>query len=138
MTDKRKEAFQILLAIDGKRSFSVDRLFALLELIQGTGSISKAAADLGASYRYAWGLIQDGERELDIDLVIRQAGGAEGGGTTLTDAGKRLLAHYRSLKQEIDSQLADLLAPQEAEVQSSRYENQIHQREHFLLLASTI
>lgn len=26
MTDKRKEAFQILLAIDGKRSFSVDRL----------------------------------------------------------------------------------------------------------------
>ncbi|MDW7672457.1 MAG: substrate-binding domain-containing protein [Bacillota bacterium] len=138
MTDKRKEAFQILLAIDGKRSFSVDRLFALLELIQGTGSISKAAADLGASYRYAWGLIQDGEKELGIDLVIRQAGGAEGGGTTLTDAGRRLLDHYRSLKQEIDSQLADLLAPQEAEGQSSRYENQIHQREHFLLLASTI
>jgi tungstate transport system substrate-binding protein len=138
MTDKRKEAFQILLAIDGKRSFSVDRLFALLELIQGAGSISKAAADLEVSYRYAWGLIQDGERELDIDLVIKQAGGSEGGGTTLTDAGKRLLDHYRTLKQDIDIQLSDLLAPLAEEAQADQKGTKITSREHFLLLASTI
>ena len=136
MTDKRKEAFQILLAIDGKRSFSVDNLFNLMDQILTTGSISRAAAELKVSYRYAWGLIQDAEKELEMDLVIKQVGGSEGGGTTLTEPGKKLLNHYKSIKLDIDSQLTDLLSPDRAGAAESV--PPAGNSEHFLLMATTI
>ena len=137
MADKRKEAFQILLAIDGKRSFSVDNLFMLLDQIQVTGSISKAAAELEVSYRYAWGLIQDAERELAMELVVKQVGGFEGGGTHITEKGSRLLNHYQSLKQDIDTQLAGLLTPEENS-EPWPVPGKGFGHDHVLLMASTI
>jgi len=136
--NKRKEEFQILLAIDGRRSFSVDRLFALLEQIEKTGSISKAAANIDASYRYAWGLIQDAEKELDIDLVIKQVGGSEGGGTSTTENGKKLLYQYISLKRDIDKQLEGLLDPESDKKKTSEQFADTPNQEQYLLIATTI
>lgn len=138
MTMKRKEEFQILMAIEGKRSFSVDKLFAMLDQIQTTGSISKAAANIDVSYRYAWGLIQDAERELDIDLVIKQVGGSEGGGTSITETGSHLLYQYKMLKQDIDIQLEELLMIPEAKDKIEKDTDQGFEEEKYLLLATTI
>ncbi|SMP40119.1 substrate-binding domain-containing protein [Anoxynatronum buryatiense] len=138
MKDHRPEAFQILRAIDGKRSFSVDKLFALMNQIQVTGSISGAAANLSVSYRYAWGLIQDAEKALGAELVIKQVGGAEGGGTTITEKGKRLLYQYDHLKQEIDDQLNGLLTSIEDKYVDSHDERPLRIGDHILLMASTI
>ncbi|MEN1759667.1 substrate-binding domain-containing protein [Anoxynatronum sibiricum] len=138
MKDHRTEAFQILRAIDGKRSFSIDKLFALMNQIQVTGSISGAAANLSVSYRYAWGLIQDAENALGVELVIKQVGGAEGGGTTITEKGKRLLYQYDHLKQEIDDQLTDLLTSVGDDLSESYNEQPQRVGDHLLLMASTI
>lgn len=138
MTMKRKEEFQILMAIEGKRSFSVDKLFALLDQIQATGSISKAAANIDVSYRYAWGLIQDAEKELGIDLVIKQVGGSEGGGTSTTETGRNLLYQYKMLKQDIDIQLEQLLGTPASDKTNDKETDQEAGVERYLLLGTTI
>lgn len=78
---------------------------ALLEKIGETGSISAAARSLGMSYRKAWKLVESMNSQAPTPLVIRQAGGASGGGTQLTEAGREASKVYKSLT----SKLNDLL-----------------------------
>ncbi|CAN5221944.1 LysR family transcriptional regulator [soil metagenome] len=71
---------------------------ALLEAIAETGSISAAGRQLGMSYRRAWMLIDEMNRALTSPAVSTAAGGAHGGGTQLTDTGRKLIAHYRAIE----------------------------------------
>ena len=66
----------------------------LLERIEETGSIQKAAGEIGMSYRHAWGFLQKMEKRGGIKLVETQVGGREGGGAKLTPAGKDFLKRY--------------------------------------------
>ena len=102
--------FKIDLQLEGEKSLSGNDLFTLLENIMLSGSISGAAARMGASYRYCWGLIRAAEKTLDLTLVDKQVGGVAGGGTSLTPQGKELLAQYKAFKEEADSQLKRFLA----------------------------
>ena len=64
--------FKIILQLEGKRSLSGNDLFNLLENIMVSGSISGAAARMGASYRYCWGLLREAEKTLGLALVDKQ------------------------------------------------------------------
>lgn len=97
--------FKFSLDLEGAKRISASDLFNLLEKIMLTGSISRAAAQLGVSYRYAWGLLREAEKALDLALVDKQIGGYAGGGTTLTREGKALLMQYKAFQQEVESQL---------------------------------
>lgn len=72
----------------------------LLRLIGETGSISKAAKAMGMSYKHAWDAVDAMNNLAERPLVQRQAGGRQGGGTELTDAGRRLIAIYEAAEQE--------------------------------------
>lgn len=72
----------------------------LLEAVDTQGSITKAAKVSGISYRTAWQRIESLNNLADAPLVTRAAGGSGGGGTHLTPAGQRLLAHFRTLERE--------------------------------------
>jgi tungstate transport system substrate-binding protein len=85
-------------------------LLLLLEYIDHLGSLNQASEKAGLSYRYSWGLLNRAEKALDKTLVVRQTGGASGGGTCLTNEGKRLLGHLRTLQREVQSQIDTLLA----------------------------
>lgn len=67
----------------------------LLELIAETGSISRAARQMGMSYRRAWLLVEDANRLFAAPLVQSSAGGAGGGGAALTPLGQKAVAAYR-------------------------------------------
>ena len=56
---------------------------------------------MGMSYRRAWLLVDAMNRCFSEPLVTAAKGGANGGGTQLTDAGKYVLENYRSLQKEI-------------------------------------
>jgi molybdate transport system regulatory protein len=71
---------------------------ALLEAIDRTGSITSAAKSLRMSYRRAWLLIDEVNRSLNKPAVDSEAGGPQGGGTTLTETGRRLIAIYRRIE----------------------------------------
>ncbi|UTW61608.1 LysR family transcriptional regulator [bacterium SCSIO 12741] len=73
----------------------------LLEAIAETGSINKAAQSMKMSYRKAWKLIDSMNAQAPNPLVVRVSGGAGGGGTQLTDDGRRVLDEYKKLQEKI-------------------------------------
>jgi len=80
----------------------------LLDGIARTGSISAAGRELGMSYRRAWLLVDAVNSMFGEPCVKAAAGGAHGGGASLTPFGERLLAAYRSLCAETEDRAAEL------------------------------
>jgi molybdate transport system regulatory protein len=74
----------------------------LLGGIEETGSIQKAAGEIGMSYRHAWGFLQKMEKRGGIKLVVTQIGGREGGGAKLTPQGKDFLRRYSAFREGLD------------------------------------
>jgi molybdate transport system regulatory protein len=76
---------------------------ALLEEIARQGSISAAGRALKMSYRRAWELVEDLNRQLGTPVVSTAAGGAGGGGARLTEAGEAVVATYRAVQSSAES-----------------------------------
>ena len=70
----------------------------LLEEIDRSGSISKAARELGLSYRRAWTLVDTMNKSFKSYLVKGCAGGKKGGGAYLTPLGKKMAETYRIME----------------------------------------
>ena len=70
----------------------------VLEAIAREGSIRAAGRSLGMSYRYIWLLVESMNRCFRDKLVESATGGARGGGASLTETGKEVLAAYRALE----------------------------------------
>jgi molybdate transport system regulatory protein len=68
----------------------------LLEAIQKHGTIRRAAAESGMSYRKAWLLLQQTQKTFNGPVINAGAGGHAGGGTQLTDLGVEVLTLYRA------------------------------------------
>jgi molybdate transport system regulatory protein len=71
----------------------------LLERINELGSIKKAVAEFGMSYRSAWGYLQELEKAAGFKLLVRTPGGGRLGGTRLTKAGRQFLDRYWHFSQ---------------------------------------
>ena len=80
----------------------------LLEAVDTHGSITRAARALPMSYKCAWDAIDAMNNLSEQALVERSAGGRQGGGTRLTDAGRRLIATFRALEHEQQGAVAHL------------------------------
>lgn len=73
---------------------------ALLEAIDQVGSIAGAARQLKMSYRRAWLLVNDTNNALKRPAVSSSEGGASGGGSRLTEAGRTLVQLYRNIEHK--------------------------------------
>ena len=71
-----------------------DWRIALLEAIGRTGSLAKAAEEIGVPYRSAWQKIKESEERLGFRLLDTSSGGADGGSSQLTEAAYDLLHRY--------------------------------------------
>jgi molybdate transport system regulatory protein len=78
----------------------------LLEAIRDTGSITKAGAALGMSYRRAWLLVDDMNNCFREPVIAAQVGGSHGGGAALTPFGLKLIDQYRAIEAEAHSATA--------------------------------
>ena len=83
---------------------------ALLEAIGETGSISAAGRAMKMSYRRAWQLVEELNRNIGNPVVETAAGGAGGGGARLTEAGRTLVAQYRAVEKASHDTARDHLA----------------------------
>lgn len=70
----------------------------LLDAIARTGSISAAARAMHMSYRRAWLLVDVMNRSFREPLVRGAAGGPQGGGASVTEAGQLVLQHFRAME----------------------------------------
>jgi molybdate transport system regulatory protein len=72
----------------------------LLEKIDELGSITKAAKDVGISYKTAWDTVNLINNLAEKPLVDRAAGGKGGGGTSLTIEGKKVIHQFKTIQEE--------------------------------------
>ncbi|HBH48213.1 MAG TPA: hypothetical protein DDX98_06210 [Bacteroidales bacterium] len=79
----------------------------LLEYIHETGSMTKAAKKIGMSYKKAWELVKSMNAQASEPLVIKEAGGKNGGGTQLTQEGLRVITEFRKLEEKSKSFLVE-------------------------------
>jgi molybdate transport system regulatory protein len=111
---------KIWIETDGEPVFGRGRRF-LLEAIDSHGSINQAAKEVGVSYRKALSHIQVMEQRLGISLVVRQAGGRNGGGATLTPEARMFLKKFemmeKSLRDFVDAKFKELFREEERETQ---------------------
>lgn len=84
---------------DDRKFLGGDRI-NLLEQIAECGSITKAAKAVGISYKTAWDVINMINNLSDKPLVERMTGGKGGGGTYLTDEGKKVISQFRVIQEE--------------------------------------
>lgn len=91
-------------------SFLGDTRIRLLEAIDKQGSISQAAKSVPLSYKAAWDAIDAMNNLADQPLVLRSTGGKNGGGTQLTEHGRKTVALYRALEAEYQAALDRLSA----------------------------
>lgn len=90
---------KIWIRRDGKVVFG-EGLARLLYGIDTKGSLSRAAKEEKISYRHAWGDIKRAEERLGFALLKREVGGTSGGGSQLTEEGRKLLEGYDMLKNK--------------------------------------
>jgi molybdate transport system regulatory protein len=71
----------------------------LLLLIEETGSINQAAKKMGMSYKKAWDIVNRLNSKTVSPLVITAAGGEKGGGSSLSDDAKQIIAYHQALRK---------------------------------------
>lgn len=89
----------LFLLGQNQQSFTSAQIQLLLA-IDECGSISAAAKQVGISYKTAWDRIDAMNNLSDQPLVIRSIGGAHGGGTVLTELGRRITEGFQVLQDE--------------------------------------
>ncbi len=87
---------------DGKVIIGEGRA-TLLKHILEFESLTKAAEEMGMSYRHAWGIVQDINEVLGKEIIHSERGGVDGGKTQLTDEGKRLLEDFDKMNGTVQT-----------------------------------
>jgi molybdate transport system regulatory protein len=72
----------------------------LLQALERTGSINSAAQSLGMQYKSAWQKLEQINNLFPYALVEKRTGGSGGGGSVLTEEGKKLLRQVDALQKE--------------------------------------
>lgn len=109
----------IRLDFDSGRRLGAGKI-ALLESIDRTGSISAAGRAHAMSYRRAWLLVDELNQLFSQPLVAAHHGGFKGGGASLTDAGRRIVALYREAEAKMRSAAGEEIASIERDLAPPR------------------
>lgn len=104
-TSSYRLAGRVWLEGPTERFLGIGRL-ELLGHIQATGSISRAAAVMGMSYKRAWDLVHSMNTQAREPFVTTQTGGSQGGGARLTFAGQAAVAAFDEVQARFQAFLA--------------------------------
>jgi molybdate transport system regulatory protein len=99
--------YTLNLKLRTDQSFFGPGVVELLQRISRTGSLNTAAKQMSMSYNKAWRIIKRAEEELGYNLIDKSVGGSNGGGSTVTPAGKHLTEKFldfqkRPIRQPIN------------------------------------
>lgn len=82
----------------------------LLARIAETGSIAASGRAMGMSYKRAWALVEEMNAAFRLPLVTSARGGAGGGGASLTDTGREVLAAWQAILPSVEAAAAPEVA----------------------------
>ena len=92
----------------------------LLEAIEATGSLSRAAQALDIPYRTAWERVKATESEVGFRLLESESGGADGGGSRLTAEALELCRRFRRVSNGIQELVSRRFAAEFGESQDGQ------------------
>jgi molybdate transport system regulatory protein len=101
-TDKIKPEYKIWLSTETGEGIMGDGKWQILKAIEKTGSLMAATELLGLTYRRTWGDLKKIEEQLGIQLLDKSRGGKDGGTSSLTPEGKRLVEAFDHLHERMD------------------------------------
>ncbi|HNW98374.1 MAG TPA: LysR family transcriptional regulator [Bacteroidales bacterium] len=94
--------YKLWLSLKNGEGILGDGKWHLLRAIEEYGSISKAAINLGISYRKAWGDLKKIEELLGISVIEKHRGGQLGGSSMITKQGLELIKAYTRFHNEFE------------------------------------
>ena len=107
--DRRLDRWGTGLACRDGESLLGEGRAELLAEIDRLHSITKAAKEVGMSYRRAWSLIKEANQAAGVPLVKAAVGGTTGGGAKLTAEGKLALEVFEQLRSAVHSTASGIL-----------------------------
>ena len=98
-----EQKFRPVLSI---RIFGEEKCFGpgvaeLLRRVDEKRSLRAAAISMQMAYSKAWTIIKSAEKEFGFELLVTTTGGKHGGGASLSDKAKAILAAYEEYRMEI-------------------------------------
>lgn len=84
-----------------------DGKWKILKAIDEAGSLTAACEKLGITYRRTWNDLKSIEERLGFALLEKARGGADGGSTSLTVEGHRLIRAFDNFHEKMDLQMQD-------------------------------
>jgi len=101
---KLKLNYKIWIEKEGKKVFG-DGPLDILQRVERTGSLRKAAEEINMSYSLAWNLMKDLEKRLGFNLLKRKVGGEKGGGSELSEEAKELMVKFEIFRNKAKGSL---------------------------------
>jgi molybdate transport system regulatory protein len=99
-----KLRYKIWIEKNGKKVFG-DGPLDILYRVERTGSLRQAAEEINMSYSLAWNLMKDLEKRLGFKLLERKVGGANGGGSQLTEQARDLMMKFKIFRDKAQESL---------------------------------
>lgn len=98
-----KAHYKLWLSLKNGDGILGDGKWRLLKAVEEYGSISKAAVQLGISYRKAWGDLKKAEELLGIPVIEKHRGGQLGGSSVITPQGINLIKAYTRFHNDFEN-----------------------------------
>jgi molybdate transport system regulatory protein len=101
-SNKIKPEYKIWLSTETGEGIMGDGKWQILKAIEKTGSLMAATELLGLTYRRTWGDLKKIEEQLGFPLLDKSRGGKDGGTSTLTPEGRRLVEAFDHFHNRVD------------------------------------
>jgi len=101
-SNKIKPEYKIWLSTETGEGIMGDGKWQILKAIEKNGSLMAACEALGLTYRRTWGDLKKIEEQLGFQLLDKSRGGKDGGTSTLTPEGKRLVEAFDDFHSRVD------------------------------------
>ena len=93
---------KIEIKLEARENFFDETAYKLIKNIQTYKSLQKACVKTDVSYSKGSRMIKNIERQLGFHIVEKWTGGSNGGGTSVTPEGIRLLENYEKFVKEVN------------------------------------
>ena len=97
-----KMRYSIRVQLHAGDSFFGAGVADLLMLVDETRSLNKACERMNMSYSKGWRIVKYAEKELGFSLLMSRTGGANGGGSEVTEEGRKFTECYLNFRNELN------------------------------------
>jgi len=94
--------YKIWLSTDKDEGILGDGKWQILKAIEEHGSLKAATRALGITYRRTWGDLKKIEEMLGFPILEKERGGKEGGKSSLTPEGRKLVQAFDAFHEKVD------------------------------------